>query len=194
MNLLQMRTAVMVRCDVTDATLIDQWINEGYQSLAEVAKIPSDSTVGISPSFPLYALPDNFLELTGVMVAGKWVDKINERDTADETGTPLYYYKRGNLLGFYPTPDVAYEAEIHVYEYPDDMTGDTAAPNDRIPRRFHGSLVNFAIARAKEKDSENTPELAAATYYMNQFLQAKAELKDLIGTEDVAPRQVKAVF
>lgn len=180
-----MITAVKARCPEakTDART-KEWLNEGYVKLGSVAKIVADADCVIDPAVEVYSLPDNYVELNMVVYNNKPLPEIEEDsiDKSETAETPTYFYKRGNKIGFYPRLTKVLTINIHYFKLPTPMALDNDYPDAKIPYKYHGAIVNFAIARGKESDDDVT----AAKYYMGQFLQDMASLQYDVNSDNGA--------
>lgn len=183
---------MLILLDADDEEKAKIWLNNGYRILGAVAKIPSEATVTLYPDFTLYDLPKDLVELDGVYIDGKALDKINEKHIDSATGTPKYYYKRGNYIGFYPKADSEITAIIHYFQYPDPLVNNTDTP--KIPEEFHQAIVDYAKAMKIKDDDPDPEDLTIAENFLSDFYRAREELKRYANTNDNAPMVIQDVY
>ena len=201
-----MKTAVKNRSDADDSTLIGTWLNSGYLSLAEVARIPAtvDITVtadgtGELPS-DLIAIDAVKLKTINAVAVDKgenMLDPISEYEIDNESGTPTNYVRTigqdaetndVHMIRLYPRSSYTVVVTLTYFKYPAKMSADTASPSAYIPERYHDAIESFGIARAKEADEEYNE----ASHFMNQFEYAKEQLRVERMRIAARPRTVRA--
>lgn len=98
------------------------------------------------------------------------------KDVANNTDTPQYYYISGNKLGLYATPvaSVANAVKVTYVRTPVVLVGDADVPE--IPVHMHEDIVRYCIMRAREQEED---------YYLLQSSTADYE-KRLGLSEDQA--------
>lgn len=180
-----MVTAVKARCPEAKTDLrTKEWINEGYVKLGSIAKIPASVNAAISPATPIYVLPETLVSVDQIIYDNKSLAEIEvtDIDTSITADSPIYFYKRGNGIGLYPKPTAELTVTINFFKLPTPMVLDTEYPDIKIPYKYHGAIVNFAIARGKESDDDTT----SARYYMEQFLRDMVNLEHDVNSDDGA--------
>lgn len=176
--------------DPDDETKGKEWLNEGYLSLSEVAKIFGTKTETTSQA--TIQLPPDLIELDGVFVSSRKMSKLDREDTVEVAGIPCYYYKQGKTIGLYPQPGGEYQVIFEYYKYPAKLVNDEDTPV--IPEAFHGAIVDYARAKQIKNDDPDTEDLEIASVYLGHFEKAKHELKIQSATDDNAPRTIKDVY
>lgn len=135
---------------VSSAQQINRMIQQAEQKIYNTVQIPSlrkNVTGTVTPDTPYLACPDDFLSSYSLAVIdpvlGSYAYLLNKdvnfiRESyppPNSTGTPRYYalfgsrYTNTNELSFIlgPTPDDAYEMELHYYYYPVSIVQRVAA-------------------------------------------------------------------
>ena len=202
----EMKTAVKNRSDIDDAELIGTWLNSGYLSLAEVARIPAVVDISITAD-GLGELPSDLIAIDAVKLktinsvavdkGENMLDPISEYEIDDAGGTPTNYVRTigkdtdsndVHMLRLYPKSSHTVVATLTYFKYPAKMTGDTSSPSAYIPERYHEAIESYGIARAKEADEEYNE----SQHFMSQFEYAKEQLRRERMRIAARPRTVRA--
>jgi hypothetical protein len=132
--------ALAGRDDIESSTLND-WINDAYVDVCtsvDIDELKASIALVTIVDQPLYLLPyvvastqgaalvDDQLVARGIPLAK--VDKSVYRDWPDKTGRPEYYFREGDMLVIYPTPDKAYLLSLDVRIRPLRLVEDTDSP------------------------------------------------------------------
>lgn len=88
------------------------------------------------------------------------------------SGSPEYYYRYGNTIGFSPTPDDAKEVKVYFNAVPDVIT--TASTAFSIPDDYSDMIPDYCLYRMFLKDQELRNE---ALMYQKQWFD---NLSDII--------------
>lgn len=185
---------------ITDAAL-NSWCLVGNQEICARARlIVSDDTFDAVEDEDSYDLTNELTdfydidELPGGGVAYIDTDSNEKRivkksiaelddlssswRTAD-SGTPKYYYRRGQYLHLYPAPDDTIES-IHVYfvQVAEDFDDDTKTPYNELTHLepFHYGIVKYLALRAKAKVGKPQDSEIARTEYEEYIKWIKKEI------------------
>jgi len=176
---------------------LERWLNDGYLSLAEVARIPASSDVTITTG-GLGSFPSDMAEFDRLKlktINGVAVDKgdqvlhpINEDEIDDEAGTPTRYYETGGQFGLYPKSSYTVVATVYYYKYPAKMVDPDDEPAAQIKERFHDGIVEYALF----KDARAEKNYKEAREHLATHGAIKEELRLTRKRETGRPRTVKA--
>jgi hypothetical protein len=153
----------------TDAVL-NAWIELSHQNIGSETKCdPYRYTASIVANTAEYAMPDYFIEATGVMYLsdGEWVPlrKYTENDLdaedpgwRDISGTPRQWYQRINYIGLvpYPTAAVTNGLRIDMVRLPTIFSTDADVPFDGVKDMYpyHEIICFDAALRALSSDDK----------------------------------------
>ena len=148
------------RADI-DASRITGWINDAYTSLAAnltIEELKSSIALPLVVDQPLYLLPECIL--TTISVAN--IDTTdfptyggNELEKKDLdwflkepmwSGYPTSFFKQGQMLVIYPTPDDTYGLAVNFWIRPADLVATTDSPI--FGREWHEAVLLGARYRA----------------------------------------------
>ena len=108
----------------------------------------------------------------------------------DATGTPEYYYRWGDKVGFSPIPDEAKTVAVY-HEAVPVMIDSTAATTWTIPAKYGQYVTSYALWQMFTKDQQLNEE---AVLYNKQWTDGLAVVEhDSAQTKYGEPRQVKVI-
>lgn len=129
----------------------------------------------------LYPLPSDFLKFKRVLINDRAIsplsaahlDRINStRSSSNFQGESKYYYREGNQIGLYPTPDTVLTFAIDYVPRPTTLALTSDALT--IPEEYAENVKNFCLARAYELDDN----FAQAERKMKVFEDKKLDDRD----------------
>lgn len=155
---------------------IKRWLNRANRELTRAYRLEATTpqTIDTVDGTESYALASDF----GMPIKVEIVDDTDdwrplrraqpwERiDGKDEPGA--YYITEGRLY-LIPKPDAAYEIRVWYFRSAPQLSLDADKPV--IPEDYHDLLVDYAVARAKQKDDD-----PAYTTYDARFEDGKTEM------------------
>jgi hypothetical protein len=153
LNLAEMREGVYRVCGVdeddVDPILVDKLLNVSWWEIMNKFKFRAKDTVA---EFPLvigsekYTVPDAFEALRSIAVydtsnmshyiervTSKWYQERYDTD-ADSRGFPTHYFREGDSVILWPTPDAAYTA---VLRYTSTLADLSESNDPSIPQEWH---------------------------------------------------------
>lgn len=172
---------------------IDFWINQGYLDLASSLKIETlfgSFMLNTVAGQPLYRLPTAVASTRMVSVIdetsyptykGRRLDKsdLSEyRNARDLTEAPRGYFRDGNLLVIYPTPDKAYALAVDFKIRPTKLTADNHSPV--LPEEWHEAIILSAL----EKGYRRLMEFEKALAIQNELVGFVRRKQDEMAEED----------
>lgn len=102
--------------------------------------------------------------------------------TTTETGAPVHYRRRGNVIEVFPLPTATTTLTVEYFAPLTDLSADGDVPG--LPPQYHDVLVSMALSRATRDDGN----LAAAKDYETEVGElVKAMRADLVDTQDNHP-------
>lgn len=139
------------RADVTPS-MLDEWINDAYIDLATSLKLDElkgSITLSFVAGQPFYSLPAsvysiqtvgmvNTLSMQGGRPLSK-IDKASFRDLEVSEGEPTMYFREGQMLVVYPTPDRSYSVSVDFRVMPMRLVEDTDCPI--LSMDFHRAIL-----------------------------------------------------
>jgi hypothetical protein len=163
LNLITMRASVYRICGVdeddVETILADRLLNISWWEIAAKFKFRIKDTVA---QFPLvvgsekYTVPDEFEALRSIAVydtenkshylqrvTSKWYQENYDSD-AESRGFPTNYFREGNDIILWPTPDAVYTA---VLRYTGTLADITEADGPGIPQEWHEAILYGACWR-----------------------------------------------
>lgn len=168
-TLAQLRARVTNKVGVIDdATILDDWINEGATDFLLQTKCKVESgTTTIAAGENDFTLDTDILLVIDVYQIGSSQNypmtqvtvpellRMRETTSVSSTG-PFYYAVAGaNLLMVHPEPTAT--TTLTVYYVPRPVTLTTAGQSpDEIPVEFHKAIELFALAEAADADDDST--------------------------------------
>lgn len=187
-SLAQLRAALKLglgnRDDLTDVQLND-WVNEAYLDLVASLRLPElqgSLTLSLVSGQPFYLLPsavDTILGLTvvdttlpegGVPLAK--TDKSAYREWEVASARPRRYFREGQMLVVYPTPDRAYTAALDFRLAVVKLSLDTHVPV--LAEHWHETLVWNARVKALYTLGEFDKALIAENYF-NKLVERRRD-------------------
>ena len=201
MNYAELSQAIQDYTQNTEATFVANipvFVTQAEERIYNTVQLPplrKNVTGKLQINNKYLAAPQDFLSVFSVAVVdldGNFEYLLNKDvnflraayPNPDDTGVPKYYAIFGpevvnktptNELSFIvaPTPDVAYDVELHYYYYPESITtAETSWLGDNYsPALLYGSLVEAYIFMKGEQDM--------MTYYEGKFKDALGQLNRL---------------
>lgn len=96
----------------------------------------------------------------------KALDEFGGASWRDDTGTPTHFYKRGDMLGFYPKPTAGDTVKYYGIERATALSGSTVPfSGDYRTVAFRRYIRDYAVSLCWEKKNENVK----ADKYMKRF-------------------------
>lgn len=170
-TLAQFRTRISAKLGLDnsasgDQTLIDDWVNEGYEDVllrtrCKVSSATMDLTAGTAD----YTLPTDILAAIDMDIATSTdtfplvrtdaEDILRRRRASTSTDSPSRFYavEGSNLLLVYPTPSAADTITIYYVPRPTALSATSDEPSD-IPSEFHKAIEFYALAEGADYDDD----------------------------------------
>lgn len=191
-----------VRDEINEATAgfwtsaeIKRWLNRGNRDLTRAYRLAADSAQSITTAdgTEFYALASDFgapakVEIVDTSDSTSWASlrRIHPKERIDGKGEPAGYYIKGARIYLSPIPDGVYT--VRVWYYRDAPTLTSSSDEPIIPSEFHDLIVDFAIARAKQKDDD-----PAYQTYDERYEKGKREMVEQRMSEEEGADQPTVV-
>jgi hypothetical protein len=127
--------------DDIEQDMLDGWINDSYLDVCtsvDIDEMKGSLAIETVAGQPLYTLPYVVSSTQGAALIdsglndGGWplgkVDKSAYRDWPDKSGRPETYFREGDLLILYPTPDKSYFVSLDIRIRPLPLADDDDSP------------------------------------------------------------------
>lgn len=148
--------------DTADKTGADTYLNRSYWELIDKFKFREKEVTGTFPTVAgtkFYQVPAPFEALQGVAIEDpdtlkhEPLDRITAdyyeqkyADVADDQGMPEAYFRDGNGIRLWRTPDAVYEITLHYWTILSDLSSINTTP--QLPQNWHEILMFGAVWRA----------------------------------------------
>jgi len=113
-----------------------------------------------------------------------WLKQNNSDWRNSSSGSPQYYYQRGQIFGFEPPPSTAgseanKNIKIYGIDKPNVLSADADTPleKDDALEDYHPLIVTFALWKAKQKRGKFSQAREFKTEYYEGLAVMKAELE-----------------
>lgn len=168
---------------------VDRAINSAYQTVQQelenfIDETNATQTISTTASTQEYTLPSLFLKLQSVTNDGNALfrtekKKIIENGNITTTGSPIYYYIRGNEIWLYPTPTTAWTLSI---DYTALLPTITDSVDSEAPELLDQAIANkaavtlfkqvqkLAEAQVREQEYQNEINLARLSLLKDENL------------------------
>jgi hypothetical protein len=120
---------------------IDEWINDAYLDVCtslDIDEMKGSLAITTTTGQAMYRLPAVVSSTQGAALTDSTlnnggqplskVDKSAYRDWSNQSGRPEHYFREGELVILYPTPDKAYSVVLDIRIRPVILTLDTHSP------------------------------------------------------------------
>lgn len=135
-----LKRALGGRDDIAPSTL-NEWLNDAYLDVCtslDIDEMKGSLAIATVAGQALYRLPAVVSSTQGAALTDSQmmndgqplskVDKSAYRDWPNRSGRPEYYFREGELIVLYPTPDKAYSIALDIRIRPIPLTLDTHSP------------------------------------------------------------------
>ncbi len=132
--------------------IVDRAINNAYMTVQQelenfIDATNDNTTITTIAGVQEYTLPSLFLKLQSITFNGNALfrterKKIIENGTITSTGSPIYYYIKGNEIWLYPTPQEAGTASI---EYTALLPTITTSEDSQAPELLDQAIAYKAV-------------------------------------------------
>lgn len=187
-NLAELRTFVKLglgnRDDLTPDQLRD-WINESYLDLVaslRLAELQGSLTLSLVSGQALYLLPAGVDTILGLAVVDSSLpeggvplsktDQSAYREWENASGRPRRFFRLGQMLVVYPTPDKAYTAALDFRIGVTELSLDTHVPI--LAKHWHEVLGWGARVKALLSLGEYDKALVAENYF-NKLVERRKD-------------------
>jgi len=153
---------ILSRSDTTTRNRVKNWINAGYADFVTRELWPFRETTTIlstTAGTQEYTIEDELEDIDlqnilAVSVQGATESRLSyvpfnqlrmkQPDfTSVGPGVPLHYYLKAGQIGFWPTPNAAYEVAVDYYVNAEELVEDADEPI--IPARYREALMHYAL-------------------------------------------------
>lgn len=165
--------------------IVDRAINSAYMTIQQelenfIDATNATQTITIIPWTQEYTLPSLFLKLQTVTYNNIALfrterKKIIENGTITSTGSPIYYYIKGNEIWFYPTPQEAGTASI---EYTALLPTITTSIDSEAPELLDSAIAYKAVVILFKQIGKPERELWEQEYQSEINMARLSLLKD----------------
>lgn len=151
---------------ISDADIL-RWTNAGMREIVSTHKIlKQKASASIIADQYEYDISDiNILQIQKIRVANRPVEfrsfqefeeYIQDEDpNRSRSGQPTLWYKWGETLGFWPTPDGSVAGQIDIYYLARAAEVQQTTDNIDLPDEYFNRLVEYVLSQAYELDEDN---------------------------------------
>ena len=164
-----------------DQTLIDMWVNEGYEDiLLQTHCKVLGCTMTLTSGTNDYTLDTDILSILKIYNSASSINYYMERVTlgdivdmrrAGNSGAvpPARYYAvaGSNLLTVYPTPGSGETLTVYYVPRPTALSASSDVPSD-VPAEFHKAIEFYALREAADYDDDQSSYIGR--YYDQQYV------------------------
>lgn len=185
-----LRRALGGRNDLTDDE-IDLWINDGYLDVAtsvDIDEMKGSLAIVATVGQALYLLPYTVSSTqmaslldSSMMNGGQPLskgDKAWYREQPQRSGRPETFFREGNIIVLYPTPDKAYTITLDFRLRPLPLEADTDSPI--LGQEWHRTIR----LSARQKAFDDLQEFEKALPAENSVVNSIRRRNNREGTED----------
>jgi hypothetical protein len=168
-----------------DQTLIDSWVNEGYEEvMLETKARVAISTTDLTEGRENYTLPSAIMTILKItnstnslhMERVTMEDLIDMQENGGVSAPPCRYYavSGANLITVYPTPGAGETLKIIYVPRPAALAASSDVPSE-IPAEFHKAIEFYALREAADYDDDQSSYIGR--YYDTQYKEYLKKLK-----------------
>lgn len=162
-----------------DTTMLERWINNGYQDVVNKLIVLYENYFGNSASISLVASTQEYdldsLCRKVVRVEDENKSKVFRVSVNDNDGEVIGYYLWAAKIGFKPIPTAAKTYKYFFIKQPADLVYTASPLVDDIPE-FPSSYHHLLVLWGLKEYYENQQDITYATHYFNQYNAKLAEL------------------
>lgn len=169
-----------------DQTLIDAWVNEGYEDLVRRTRCKTAwATIDLTSGTHTYTLPTASMGIHEAYNTSGGSDYpleqvtlqelIRARANSSSAGYPARMYAvEGDAITLYPTPGAGETITVYYTPRPAAMSSGSDTPAS-VPAEFHQAIEYYAAARLAEMDGHEPSGFGA--YFRALYEQQVRELR-----------------